>query len=258
MAEQGDHAAALRGLGLGDAQEGSAYPARARSVHAGLRDEAAKPAKLRGPLDRVRRRCCVYILRRLAQTLLVLLVTSMLVFAGIFLVGDPVEMLVNPQADEIERERARVAFGLDKPMWVQYLLFVEERAGGRPRQQLRLRTPGAGRDPRAHAGDARARVPRDADRGRDRHSARPVRRAEARQQDRARRSWRLDRRLLVADVLGRAAADHVVRGAARLAAVDRPRTDGRRVRAAVVDPAVGRAQASRCCRRSTSRSSSCR
>jgi peptide/nickel transport system permease protein len=66
----------------------------------------------------------VYILRRLAQTLLVLLVTSVLVFVGIFLVGDPVEMLVNPQADQIEKERARAAFGLDKPMWVQYGLFV--------------------------------------------------------------------------------------------------------------------------------------
>jgi len=72
----------------------------------------------------------VYILRRLAQTMLVLLVTSMLVFAGIFLVGDPVEMLVNPQADEIERDRARTAFGLDKPMWVQYLLFLKNALAG--------------------------------------------------------------------------------------------------------------------------------
>jgi len=72
----------------------------------------------------------VYILRRLAQTLLVLLVTSLLVFVGIFMVGDPVEMLVNPQADQIERERTRVAFGLDKPMWVQYLLFLKNAAAG--------------------------------------------------------------------------------------------------------------------------------
>jgi len=72
----------------------------------------------------------VYILRRLAQTALVLLVTSVLVFVGIFMVGDPVEMLVNPQADQIERERTRVAFGLDKPMWVQYLLFLKNAAAG--------------------------------------------------------------------------------------------------------------------------------
>ena len=73
----------------------------------------------------------VYVLRRLAQTALVLAVTSLLVFVGIFLVGDPVEMLVNPQADQIERERARVALGLDRPMWMQYGLFVKNALSGR-------------------------------------------------------------------------------------------------------------------------------
>jgi peptide/nickel transport system permease protein len=72
----------------------------------------------------------VYVLRRLAQTALVLAVTSLLVFVGIFLVGDPVEMLVNPQADQIERDRARTALGLDKPMWAQYGLFVRNALSG--------------------------------------------------------------------------------------------------------------------------------
>jgi peptide/nickel transport system permease protein len=72
----------------------------------------------------------VYILRRLAQTVLVLIVTSVLVFVGIFLVGDPVEMLVNPQADQIEKDRARAALGLDKPMWAQYGLFLKNALSG--------------------------------------------------------------------------------------------------------------------------------
>lgn len=72
----------------------------------------------------------VTILRRLAQTLLVLAVTSLLVFAGIFMVGDPVEMLVNPQADHEERERVRVEFGLDQPMWVQYGRFIGNALSG--------------------------------------------------------------------------------------------------------------------------------
>ncbi len=66
----------------------------------------------------------VYVLRRLVQTAVVLLVTSLLVFGGLFLVGDPVEMLVNPQADDIEKARARVALGLDKPIWAQYVAFL--------------------------------------------------------------------------------------------------------------------------------------
>jgi peptide/nickel transport system permease protein len=66
----------------------------------------------------------VYVLRRLAQTALVLAVTSLLVFAGLYLIGDPVEILVNPAADQIEKERASTALGLDKPIHEQYLSFI--------------------------------------------------------------------------------------------------------------------------------------
>ena len=72
----------------------------------------------------------VYILRRLAQTALVLLVTSLLVFGGLFMVGDPVEILVNPNADQIEKDRASKALGLDKPIHEQYLSFVGGALGG--------------------------------------------------------------------------------------------------------------------------------
>lgn len=66
-----------------------------------------------------------FILRRLAQSLLVLFVTSILVFGGLYLVGDPIEILVHPEADQIEKERARVALGLDKPVIEQYFLFLK-------------------------------------------------------------------------------------------------------------------------------------
>ncbi len=66
----------------------------------------------------------VFILRRLVQTLLVLWVTSVLVFGGLFMVGDPVEILVNPTADQIEKERATKALGLDKPIHEQYWVFL--------------------------------------------------------------------------------------------------------------------------------------
>jgi peptide/nickel transport system permease protein len=71
-----------------------------------------------------------FILRRLAQTLLVLFATSALVFGGIFLVGDPVEMLVNPAADQQEKLRAAQALGLDRPVLVQYWTFLEGAAKG--------------------------------------------------------------------------------------------------------------------------------
>jgi peptide/nickel transport system permease protein len=66
----------------------------------------------------------VFILRRLAQTLFVLFITSLLVFFGLFVIGDPIEILVNPVADEIERARAAAALGLDKPILEQYWVFL--------------------------------------------------------------------------------------------------------------------------------------
>ncbi|HTP62964.1 MAG TPA: ABC transporter permease [Burkholderiales bacterium] len=72
----------------------------------------------------------VTILRRLAQTLLVLFVTSALVFGGIYLIGNPVEMLVNPAADEMERARAAAALGLDRPVLEQYWFFIQGALAG--------------------------------------------------------------------------------------------------------------------------------
>ncbi len=72
----------------------------------------------------------VFILRRLAQTLLVLFVTSALVFGGLFLVGDPIEILVNPNADQEEKLRAAVALGLDRPVLEQYWIFLKGAIGG--------------------------------------------------------------------------------------------------------------------------------
>ena len=66
-----------------------------------------------------------YLFRRLGQTLLVLFITSGLVFGGLYLVGDPVEMLVNPAADQAEKARAAAALGLDKPVLEQYWHFLK-------------------------------------------------------------------------------------------------------------------------------------
>jgi peptide/nickel transport system permease protein len=71
-----------------------------------------------------------YLLRRLGQTAFVLFITSALVFGGLYLVGDPVEMLVNPAADQEEKARAATALGLDKPVLEQYWLFMKGAASG--------------------------------------------------------------------------------------------------------------------------------
>jgi len=66
----------------------------------------------------------LYLLRRLIQAIGVMAVMSLIVFLGVFAIGDPVEILIAPDADQIERERAVIALGLDKPLWMQYLVFL--------------------------------------------------------------------------------------------------------------------------------------
>ena len=71
-----------------------------------------------------------YAIRRFGQSLLVLLAMSFLVFIGVYAIGNPIELLVNPQADEVERLRATVALGLDKPLIEQYWTFLTQAAQG--------------------------------------------------------------------------------------------------------------------------------
>ena len=72
----------------------------------------------------------VFIVRRSLQSIVVLLAMSLIVFAGVYAIGNPVDILINPQADQIERERAIAALGLDRPLWEQYLAFLQGAAGG--------------------------------------------------------------------------------------------------------------------------------
>lgn len=72
----------------------------------------------------------VFIIRRLLQSIVVLVVMSLLVFVGVYAIGNPIDMLISPDADQMERARTIAAFGLDKPMWEQYFLFVKNALAG--------------------------------------------------------------------------------------------------------------------------------
>jgi peptide/nickel transport system permease protein len=72
----------------------------------------------------------VFVIRRSLQSVVVLLAMSLLVFVGVYAVGNPIDILINPQADQIDRERAIAALGLDKPLWEQYLSFLHGALGG--------------------------------------------------------------------------------------------------------------------------------
>jgi peptide/nickel transport system permease protein len=64
------------------------------------------------------------------QSALVVVVMSFIVFSGVFLVGDPVEILVSDDADQEERELMIKSMGLDKPFIVQYGIFISKALKG--------------------------------------------------------------------------------------------------------------------------------
>ena len=56
---------------------------------------------------------------------MVIVAMSLIVFIGVNVIGNPVDILINPEFDQEELERAIKALGLDLPLWQQYLVFVK-------------------------------------------------------------------------------------------------------------------------------------
>ncbi|MEQ9813261.1 MAG: ABC transporter permease [Azospirillaceae bacterium] len=66
----------------------------------------------------------VFIIRRLMQAILVMFIMSMLVFAGVYAIGNPIDILLAADATQADRERAIQQLGLDLPLWEQYFIFL--------------------------------------------------------------------------------------------------------------------------------------
>ena len=72
----------------------------------------------------------VFIIRRLMQSLVVVFVMSLLVFFGVNVVGDPVDMLINPEMSQADIEATIRALGLDRPVHEQYWHFLTNALAG--------------------------------------------------------------------------------------------------------------------------------
>jgi len=71
-----------------------------------------------------------YTIRRFLQALIVLLGVSCVVFVISRLGGDPVGLLLGPEVQEAEREALRRQWGLDAPLYIQYLRFLSRAVRG--------------------------------------------------------------------------------------------------------------------------------
>jgi peptide/nickel transport system permease protein len=71
-----------------------------------------------------------FLLRRLLQAAVVMLAISVLVFLGVFAIGNPIDVLIAPDATQQIREETIARYGFDQPLWRQYLAFLERLLSG--------------------------------------------------------------------------------------------------------------------------------
>ena len=82
-----------------------------------------------------------FIARRLAYSLLSLVLLSVTIFLFVRVTGDPAVLLVEPGASQADLDAVRQRFGLDQPLIVQYLAFIASLAHGDLGQSFYYRTP---------------------------------------------------------------------------------------------------------------------
>ena len=66
----------------------------------------------------------VFITRRLAQSLLVMLLVAFIAFVLFNFIGDPISNMLSSDASPAEREQIRQALGLNDAFYVQFVRFV--------------------------------------------------------------------------------------------------------------------------------------
>ena len=66
----------------------------------------------------------VFLLRRVAQSVFVLVAMMVVVFFGVYMIGNPVDILISPDATPAEIEETMARFGFDQPVHIQFLTFV--------------------------------------------------------------------------------------------------------------------------------------
>jgi peptide/nickel transport system permease protein len=82
-----------------------------------------------------------FVLRRLLQGILVMLVVGFIAFSLFNFVGDPVSLMLPPEATQADRDAMRQTLGLDKPFYVQFVTFLANAVQGNFGISLRLGRP---------------------------------------------------------------------------------------------------------------------
>ena len=82
-----------------------------------------------------------FVIRRLLQSVLVMLAVAFIAFSLFNFVGDPVSLMLPPEATQQDREEVRKTLGLDQPFYVQFKVFITNALQGNFGISLRLGRP---------------------------------------------------------------------------------------------------------------------
>jgi peptide/nickel transport system permease protein len=82
-----------------------------------------------------------FIIRRLLQGVVVMLVVGFIAFSLFNFVGDPVALMLPPEATQADREAMRATLGLDRPFHLQFATFIGNAVQGNFGISLRLGRP---------------------------------------------------------------------------------------------------------------------
>lgn len=65
-----------------------------------------------------------FVIQRLLQAIVVMLVMSLLVFVGVYAIGNPIDIMIGPEATQQMRDQIMTQYGFDRPLYEQYLSFL--------------------------------------------------------------------------------------------------------------------------------------
>lgn len=65
-----------------------------------------------------------YFITRIAQAIVVVFAMSVIVFVGVFAIGNPIDVMIDPGATQAIRQKLIEQYGLDQPLVIQYWTFL--------------------------------------------------------------------------------------------------------------------------------------